>query len=256
MAADKFSPQQVLSVHPWAPNLFSFRITRDAAFRFVPGQFARIGVRPGAAADAPIVWRAYSVVSAPAAPYLEFFSVVVPGGAFSPALAQCRPGDTIFLERASYGFLTLERFEPARDLWFLCTGTGLAPFLSILTEADTWNRYHNLIVVHCVRYRNELAYADVLRASKGPGSARLHYVPVVTKPAAAWSGDLRERIPVLLESGSLERHVGLSIDPVHSRVLICGNPAMIAPVRKWLGTRGLGPSRRGQPGQLAVENYW
>lgn len=261
MPADKFTAQKVLSVQPWAPNLFSFRLTRDPAFQFVPGQFARLGVRAAEGTDP--IWRAYSVVSAPDAPYLDFFSVVIPGGAFSPALARHRPGDTVFVERANYGFLTLERFEPTRDLWLLCTGTGLAPFLSILSEPDTWNHYRNLIVVHCVRYRNELAYAETLREAqrgRNPARATLHYVPVVTRPAGAaapsTSFALTERIPALLESGALERHVGLTIGPAESRVLICGNPGMIAPVRKWLSARGLGPSRRGQPGQLAVENYW
>lgn len=257
MSADKFTAQKVLSVQPWAPNLFSFRLTRDPAFRFTPGQFARIGVRPADGSD--LVWRAYSVVSAANAPHLDFFSVVIPGGAFSPVLAGHRPGDTVYVERANYGFLTLERFEPTRDLWLLCTGTGLAPFLSILSEPDTWNRYCNLIVVHCVRYRNELAYAETLRDAPhtiGSGRATLHYVPVVTRPPAADASTLAERIPALLESGALERHVGLTIGPAESRVLICGNPGMIGPVRKWLSARGLGPSRRGQPGQLAVENYW
>jgi ferredoxin--NADP+ reductase len=254
-ASAKYTPQRLLSVQPWAPNLFSFRITRDPEFRFVPGQFARIGVDVGTEGALQIVWRAYSVVSAADAPYLEFFSIVIPGGAFTPTLARRRPGDTIYVERTNYGFLTLERFAPARDLWMLCTGTGLAPFLSILAEPATWNHYRNLIVVHSVRYPNELAYADALRAGRSSlGTASLRYVPVVTRRPA--EGALRERIPALLESGALEAHVGLQLDPAQSRVLLCGHPDMISAARKLLGARGLAPSRRGNPGQLAVENYW
>jgi ferredoxin--NADP+ reductase len=257
-SAEKYTPQQLIAVRPWAPNLFSFCITRDPVFHFVPGQFARLGVAPpGVDATAPgaIVWRAYSVVSPADAPHLEFFSIVIPGGAFTPALARQRPGSVVYMERTSYGFLTLERFEPARDLWMLCTGTGLAPFLSILSDLSTWKRYRNLVVVHCVRYPNELAYADTLRTGRqGQGLASLHYVPVVT--ARETPGCLPRRIAALLESGALEAEVGLRIDPADSRVLVCGNPDMVSTTRKWLGTRGLAPSRRGNPGQLAVENYW
>jgi ferredoxin--NADP+ reductase len=257
-STEKFTPQRLVSMRPWAPNLFSFRITRDPAFRFVAGQFARLGVLPPDADPASphaIVWRAYSVVSKADAPHLDFFSIVIPGGAFTPPLARQVPGSTVYVDRSSYGFFTLDRFEPARDLWMLCTGTGLAPCLSILSEASTWNSYRNLVVVHCVRYPNELAYADMLRTARPDlGSASLHYVPVVT--ARETPGTLHQRIPVLLESGALEARVGLRIDPMQARVLVCGNPAMVSTTRKWLGTRGLAPSRRGNPGQLAVENYW
>jgi len=260
-AESKFTPEKVLSVHPWAPNLFSFRMTRDPAFAFVPGQFARLGVHradpdnPKNPSGEKIVWRAYSVASPADAHFLEFFSIVIPGGEFSAELARLRAGDTVYLERTNYGFLTLDRFEPTSDLWMLCTGTGLAPFLSMLADTTTWTRYKNLILVHSVQYPNELAYAGSLRAMPtGAESARLLYVPVVTRRRVP--GTLSERVPVLIESGALERHTGLWIDSVNSRVLICGNPDMITATRKLLAQRGLAPSRRGKPGQLAVENYW
>lgn len=257
-AASKFTAETLLSVRPWAPNLFSFTITRDPGFQFVAGQFARLGVKradpdnPKNPSGEKIVWRAYSVASPSQTALLEFFSVVIPHGEFTSELARLRPGATVYLERLNYGFLTLDRFEPARDLWLLCTGTGLAPFLSILGETTTWNDFHNLILVHSVRYPNELAYADAIRAMSG--RARLHYAPVVTRRRQA--GALGERVPALLESGALERHVGMQIDPAVSRVLICGNPDMISATRRLLAARGLTTSRRGKPGQLAVENYW
>jgi ferredoxin/flavodoxin---NADP+ reductase len=262
MSADsKFTAEKILSVRSWAPNLFSFRMTRDPAFRFVPGQFARLGVRradPDHAKNPSgekIVWRAYSIASASNAPHLEFFSIVIPGGEFTEALAGLQTGDPVYLERINYGFLTLDRFEPARDLWMLGTGTGLAPFLSMLAEPTTWTAYRNLIVVHSVRYGNELAYADQLRALRSSGGpAQLIYVPVVTRQM--FPGALDRRVPELLESGALERHVDLSLTPATARVLICGNPDMIGAARKLLGARGLATSRRGRPGQLAVENYW
>ena len=256
--APKFTPETLLSIRPWAPNLFSFTMTRGSAFQFVAGQFARLGVKradpdnPKNPSGEKIVWRAYSVASPSHAEALEFFSVAIPEGEFSSELVRMRPGVTVYLERISYGFLTLERFEPARDLWMLCTGTGLAPFLAILGESGTWNAFENLIVVHSVRYPNELAYADEICGLSG--KARLHYVPVVTRRSRA--GALGERVPTLIESGALEGHVGLQIEPGTARVLLCGNPEMITTTRKLLAARGLNPSRRGNPGQLAVENYW
>ena len=260
-AAPKFTPEKLLWIRPWAPNLFSFRMTRDPAFQFVAGQFARIGVKrtdpdnPKNPSGEKIVWRAYSVASPSQTEFLEFFSVVVPGGEFSSELAHLRVGDTVYLERLNYGFLTLDRFEAARNLWMLCTGTGLAPFLAILGESATWNRYRNLVVVHSVRYPNELAYAEAMRTLVPPaGTARLHYVPVVTRRSVP--GAFGERVPALIENGALETSVGLPIDSANSRVLICGNPDMITAARKLLAVRGLTTSRRGKPGQLAVENYW
>ena len=257
-AAPKFTPETLVSVRPWAPNLFSFTLTRDPAFHFTAGQFARLGVKragpdnPKNPSGEKIVWRAYSVASPSHVPALEFFSVVVPHGEFTSELARLRPGATVYLERINYGFLTLDRFEPAPDLWLLCTGTGLAPFLSILGEPNTWTAFQNLILVHSVSYPNELAYRDAIAAMNRAG--RLRYVPVVTRRRQA--GALGKRVPALLESGVLEDHVGLRIDPTASRVLICGNPDMITATRRLLAARGLAPSRRGRPGQLAVENYW
>jgi ferredoxin--NADP+ reductase len=260
-AAPKFTPEKLLSIQPWAPNLFSFRMTRDPGFVFVPGQFARLGVKradpgnPKNPSGEKIVWRAYSVASPRGIDDLEFFSVVIPAGEFTSELARLRVGDTVYLERINYGFLTLDRFEPSRDLWMLCTGTGLAPFLAILGEASTWTQYQNVIVVHSVRYPNELAYADAIRdARPAGGAAQLHYVPVVTRRRSPEM--LGERLPSLLESRALETRVGLEIDTAASRVLLCGNPEMITASRKILAARGLAPSRRGKPGQLAVENYW
>jgi len=260
-AAPKFTAEKLLSIRPWAPNLFSFTMTRDPAFRFVAGQFARIGVKradpdnPKNPSGEKIVWRAYSVASASDAPFLEFFSVVIPSGEFSSELARLRVGETIYLERLNYGFLTLDRFEPARDLWMLCTGTGLAPFLAILGETSTWTHYRNLVVVHSVRYPNELAYAEFIRTKRGrAGAAQLHYVPVVTRRGLP--GTLGERVPALIENGALETRLGLRIDATAARVLICGNPDMITATRRLLGAREMATSKRGKPGQLAVENYW
>jgi len=260
-AETKFTAQRLLSLRPWAPNLFSFTITRDPACDFVAGQFARLGVRrpdPTGATEAKIVWRAYSIASPRRAGTLEFFSVVIPDGEFTSQLARMRVGDEVLVERTIYGFLTLDRLERGRDLWLLCTGTGLAPFLSMLGEESTWRDYRNLVLVHSVRYANELAYAQAIgelaNAPSAPERARLHYVPVVTRGTAP--GALTARVPALLEAGTLVDRVGLPLEASHARVLICGNPDMIKETRKLLAARGFATSRRGKPGQMAVENYW
>jgi ferredoxin--NADP+ reductase len=244
-----------------SPKLLSFRLSRPKEFRFTPGQFARLGVAK-ADADTPtgdrIAWRAYSVVSARDEAHLEFFSVLVPDGEFTSELARLQVGDAMFVEKASYGFMVCDRFEPGPDLWLLATGTGLGPFISILQDQKTWQEFDNLIVVHSVREPAELAYRETLEAQARQATfadrARLRYVPVVTRPADI-SG-LKQRIPTLIDSGALERDVGLPLNRERSRVMICGNPDMVSDTRKCLAARGLATPRRGAPGQLLVENYW
>jgi ferredoxin--NADP+ reductase len=261
-ASDKYTAEKIQWIHPWTPKLFSFRLTRYQGFRFVPGQFARLGVAkvdPASPDGRRIAWRAYSMVSASYDEHLEFFSIVVPDGDFTSELARLRVGDTVFVDKTNFGFLTCDRFERGRDLWLLATGTGLAPYLSILWDIKTWENYENLIVVHSVRDPDELAYRDTILAFPTLEQFRdhrrdLHYVPIVTR--AALPGALRKRIPALIDSGELERHVGVPLDREHSRVMICGNPEMVVDTRKCLTARGLATSRRGVPGQLAVENYW
>ena len=140
-------------------SLFSLRCTRDAGFRFRAGQFVRLGVRK---ASGCIVWRAYSVVSAPHDDYLEFFSIVVPGGEFTSELSRLRSGDELLVEKQATGFLTLDRFPDGRDLWLIGTGTGLAPFLSILQDLEAWQRFERIVLVYSARDRGELAYQELI----------------------------------------------------------------------------------------------
>jgi len=253
---DKFTRQTLLEVWSWTDTLFSLRCTRAPEFAFRAGQFARLGL---CKADGGMVWRAYSMVSAPAEEQLEFFSVVVPGGEFTSELSRLGPGDTLFVERRPYGFLTLERFADGRDLWLLASGTGLGPFLSILRDPEVWQRFERILLVHSVRTAGELAYREQIgampaRVQAGVGGAELLYLPVVTRERVP--GALNERITGLLDSGELERVAGLEIDPERSRIMLCGNPQMIGECRALLKARGLQLSLSRQPGQVAVENYW
>ena len=244
-SAEKFTRQTLLDVQPLTPNLFSLRVTRDAGFRFRSGQFARLGVTK---ADGSVVWRAYSMVSAPHDEHLDFFSIVVPGGEFTSELSRLGAGDTLLIDRQAFGFLTLDRFVGGRDLWLLATGTGIAPFMSILQDFEAWERE-----------AKELAYVDEIagleqRDYLAEYAGKLQFIPVVTREQHP--GALNERITTLIENGELEKAAGLELSPEHSRVMLCGNPEMIDETRKVLKARDLQLSLSKRPGQVAVENYW
>jgi ferredoxin/flavodoxin---NADP+ reductase len=255
-AGARFTTEKVLTLRHWTPSLLSFRTTRAAGFRFAPGHYGRLGLDD---ANDGVIWRPFSVVSALHDQYLEFFATLVPGGTFSSLLARAREGDTIRMEKASYGFLTIDRFAPGKDLWLIASGTGLGPFLSILRDPDTWQIYDNFVLVHSVRHGGELAYRDEIAAIPNEelltaSSAQLKYVPVVTRER--WPGALAARIPQLIEDGRLEQAAGVKLDPQCSRIMVCGNPEMARELRGQLTVRGFRINRRAEPGQLAFENYW
>ena len=256
VSEEKFTRQRLLQVWRWSPNLFSLRCTRDPGFRFRAGQFARLGVRK---ASGSLVWRAYSMVSAPHDEFLEFFSIEVPDGEFTSELKQLGPGDELLVERQAYGYLTLERFTGGSDLWLLASGTGLAPFLSILQDLEVWQRFERIVLAYSVRTASELAYQTLIgglaqREWLEGAAHKLLYLPVVTRESVP--GCLTARLTALLDSGDLERAAGLSITPEHSRLMLCGNPEMVEELRARLKLRGLQLSLSRRPGQLAVENYW
>jgi len=255
-SAEKFSRQTLLDVRPLTPSLFTLRTTRDAGFRFRAGQFARLGVTRD---DGSTVWRAYSMVSSPFDEFLEFFSIVVPGGEFTSELSRLRVGDTLLVDRQAFGYLTLDRFVDGRDLWLLSTGTGVAPFLSILQDFEVWERFDRIILVYSVREARELAYQQLIaelmqRDYLAEYAHKFQFIPVVTREPHV--GALNGRITTLIENGELERAAGVNLDPLHSRVMLCGNPQMIDDTRALLKQRGMSLSLTRRPGQVAVENYW
>ncbi|MDN8246639.1 ferredoxin--NADP reductase [Acinetobacter baumannii] len=253
MSIEKFSVEKVLSVHCWTPTLFSFTMTRPSHFKFTAGQFARIGLKVGD----ELVVRAYSVVSSPFDETLEFFSIVVPDGAFTSNLQHLKVGDELYLEKIPYGYLTLARYQQPlpHDLWLLATGTGLAPFLSMLQDFETWSNYQKINLVYSVRTAAELAYVDRIQEiaeTFGEGHAGFKFIPIITRDPSA---PLHERLPVLIENGELEKVAGLELSPASSHVMLCGNPQMVDDTKEALKRRGLTMNRRGE-GNIAVENYW
>ena len=253
MSIEKFSVEKVLSVHRWTSTLFSFTMTRPSHFKFTAGQFARIGLKVGD----ELVVRAYSVVSSPFDETLEFFSIVVPDGAFTSNLQHLKVDDELYLEKIPYGFLTLARYQLPlpKDLWLLATGTGLAPFISMLQDFETWSKYQHIHLVYSVRTEAELAYVERIQQIVeifGEGHQGFKFIPVVTRdPNAA----LHERLPVLIENGELEKAAGMMFNPETTHVMLCGNPQMVDDTKDALKARGLTMNRRGE-GNIAVENYW
>ncbi|BFN27129.1 ferredoxin--NADP reductase [Pseudomonas sp. SCT] len=253
---EKFTRQRLLEVQTLTPNLFTLRTSRDPGFRFSAGQFARLGVRKPSGC---IVWRAYSMVSAPHDEFLDFFSIVVPDGEFTSELSRLKVGDELLVDKQAFGFLTLDRFPDGRDLWLLATGTGIAPFLSILQDFEAWQRFERIILVYSVREARELAYQQLIAELpqrdylEGLGS-KLLYLPVVTREQVP--GALHGRITTLIENGELERAADLQLTPEHSRIMLCGNPQMIEDTRAVLKARDLNLALTRRPGQVAVENYW
>ncbi|MDQ8034143.1 ferredoxin--NADP(+) reductase [Bordetella genomosp. 1] len=265
MTDTKYTRQTIIDVRTWVPGkLFSVHATRDPAFAFQAGQFARVGLPAADTPDAePTIWRAYSMVSAPHETHLEFYSIVVPEGEFSPRMAQLRAGDALYIEKNPYGFLTLERFAPGGTLWLLASGTGLSAYLSILRDPATWKAFERIVLIHGVRTVEELAYRQEIEGWRAdPAFApyfeqdprKLVYLPIATREALP--GVPQERLTTLIADGRLEALAGETLDPARAKIMLCGNPALLADARKLLAERGFAPGRRGIPGNLAVENYW
>jgi ferredoxin--NADP+ reductase len=256
--AEKATPETVTQVLRWTDKLFSITTTRPAEYSFTPGQYARLGLQD----EHGMVWRAYSIVSSPSEDALEYYGVLVPGGAFTTRLADIMPGDTLWTDRQRFGVMTADRFVDGDDLWMLATGTGLGPFISILRDGAVWKRFKRLVLVHCVRHAEEFCYAEELRGMQAMppagATATLTLVQSATRdaPCEQHPGRLNARITTLLENGRLEQAAGIPLTVEASRIMLCGNPEMIEDTRRLLHHRGMRPCRRLLPGQFVTENYW
>jgi ferredoxin--NADP+ reductase len=244
---------RVLGVRHWTDRLFSFTATRDPAFRFQSGQFTMIGLM----IDGRPLLRAYSMASAHYETTLEFLSIKVQDGPLTSRLQHVRTGDTVLVGRKASGTLLLQNLLPGHTLWLLCTGTGLAPFMSVIRDPEVYARFDKVVLVHGCRLASELAYAEVITHELphnpwfGAEVARqLTYYPTVTREPFRHQG----RIPALLESARLTHDIGLpAIDARHDRFMLCGSPQMLRDTRAVLGKLGLGEGNMSQPGHYVVE---
>ena len=248
-----FFGETVTWVHHWTDRLFSFRCTRDPTFRFVAGQFAMIGLM---VEGKPLV-RAYSVVSPPWDEELEFLSIKVQNGPLTSRLQHVKLGDTVLIGRKPTGTLLTENLLPGKTLWLLATGTGLAPFMSLIREPDVYERYEHVVVAHTVREVKELAYREIISKELPEHEFlgemlrdKLLYYPSVTREPFPTQG----RITTLLESGKVCTDLGLPpLSAEHDRVMLCGSEAMNADVKALLEARGFTEGSNNSPGTYVVE---
>jgi ferredoxin--NADP+ reductase len=232
----------------WTPALFSLRV-EGVRLSFEAGQFVRIALDMEEGNAGSRVARPFSMVNPPQDPVLEFYGIVVPEGPLSPRLARLAPGDSLYVASNPAGFLVLSELPDAQTLWLLCTGTGIAPFLSILGTEAPWRRYRNVVLVHAVRHASELVYREAIESFPG-----LKYVRMVSREAVP--GALAGRIPAALRDGRLEAAAGLRLAAETSQVMLCGNPGMLKDAAAALVERGMRKHRRRAPGHITVESFW
>jgi ferredoxin--NADP+ reductase len=246
--------ERVLSVRHWTDTQFTFTTTRDAGFRFANGQFVMVGL---ALPDRPLL-RAYSIASANHEEHLEFLSIKVPDGPLTSRLQHIRAGDEVLISRKPTGTLLLDDLNPGRRLYLLSTGTGAAPFLSLIKDPDVYERFERVIFVHGVRLQRESSVVQhqvqALRSHEFLGEVvtrQLLYYPTVTREPHVNQGRLTE----LIESGRLFADLGLpGLDVATDRVMVCGSPAMLGDARRLLDARGfrIAPNV-GEPGDYVIE---
>lgn len=248
-----FNTEKVLSVHHWTDRLFSFTTTRDPSLRFSNGHFTMIGLR----VDGKPLLRAYSITSANYEEHLEFLSIKVPDGPLTSRLQHIQPGDEIIVGRKPTGTLLIDYLRPGQRLYLLSSGTGLAPFMSVIRDPQTYEKFSEVILIHSVREVNELAYRDFLTRELPQNeflgelvSKQLKYYPTVTREAFHHQG----RITDLIESGKLFTDLGVpALHPEHDRGMICGSPAMLRDLKRMLEQRGFEEGNTSTPGDFVIE---
>lgn len=248
------APEKVLSVHHWNEWLFSFTTTRSDALRFENGQFVMIGLQ----VDGRPLLRAYSIASPNYEEHLEFFSIKVPNGPLTSRLQHLQVGDELLVGRKPTGTLVLHDLKPGRYLYLLSTGTGLAPFMSLIQDPEAYERFEKIILVHGVRQVSELAYSDFISKTLPQNEffgeevqQKLIYYPTVTREPFRNQGRLTD----LIDNGKLFTDIGLPpIDPALDRAMLCGSPAMLKDTCALLDRLGLQVSPRiGEPGDYVIE---
>jgi ferredoxin--NADP+ reductase len=249
-----YREETVLRVQHWDERVFSFSTTRDAGFRFDNGQFVMIGLP----VEGRPLMRAYSIASANHEETLEFLSIKVPDGPLTSRLQHIQAGDPVLVGLKPTGTLLISDLKPGRNLYLLATGTGLAPFMSIIRDPATYERFSKVILLHGVRYASELAYHDYI-VNELPQheflgelvKEQLLYYPTVTREIFEHRG----RLPDLLRNGRVADDLGLEhLDAQHDRAMICGSPAMLKDLSALLDEMGFVISPRiGEAGDYVIE---
>ena len=245
--------ETVLDVRHWTDNLFSFTTTRNDAFRFANGQFAMMGLE---IEGKPLV-RAYSMVSPNYAETLEWFSIKVPDGPLTSRLQHIKPGENVLVGKKPVGTLVIDNLTPGKRLYLISTGTGLAPFMSLIRDPETYERFDTVVLVHGCRIVAELAYgeriSDELPKDEFIGEMvrdKLIYYPTVTREPF----ENRGRITDLIASGKIFDDIGLpAFDRAEDRVMLCGNPDLLVDMRDILEAKGFGEGSSNNPAEFVIE---
>ena len=248
-----FNEEKVLSVHHWTNKLFTFTTTRDPSLRFSNGHFTMLGLRVN---DKPLL-RAYSIVSANYEEHLEFLSIKVADGPLTSRLQHIKVGDSIIVGRKPTGTLLIDYLLPGKRLYLLSTGTGLAPFMSVIRDPATYEAFEQVILVHGVREKDELAYHDLvvehLPQHEFLGETiqkQLLYYPTVTRQSYKTMG----RVTDLIASGKMFEDLKLpALDVANDRVMICGSPHMLKDLKHLLEGRGFKEGNTSKPGDFVIE---
>jgi len=249
----KWVQGKVVGHRRWTDRLHSLQVEAPEV-TFIAGQFGRLALPAPPGSKEEMLGRPYSFVNAPDTAPHEFYFVTVPDGPLTARLAALSPGDPIWLLRTANGFFSVGELPDADALWCLSTGTGLGPFLSIVRTPDPWARFGRIVLVHAVRYGNELTYRDVIAGIGTAHPGAFTYIPMVSREARP--GALAGRIPAAISDGSLEFRAGLALAAENSHIMLCGNPAMVDDTQKALAARGMRRHRRREPGHVTVETYW
>jgi len=248
-----FNKETVTSVHHWNDSLFSFKVTRDAGLRFKNGHFIMIGLQ---LEDKPLM-RAYSIASANYEEEMEFFSIKVQDGPLTSRLQKIQPGDEILISKKPTGTLLVDDLLPGKNLYLLSTGTGLAPFLSIIRDPYTYEKFDKVILTHGVRYKSELAYQDYIM-NELPNDEylgelvreKLVYYPTVTREEYENQGRLTD----LMTSGKLYSDLGLPTpNKQDDRFMLCGSPSMLKDLTAILDEKGFSETRHGDLAEYVIE---
>ncbi|MFN3853283.1 MAG: ferredoxin--NADP reductase [Phreatobacter sp.] len=245
--------ERVLEVRHHTDRLFSFKTTRDPAFRFVNGQFTMIGLE----VDGRPLLRAYSMVSSNYEDNLEFFSIKVANGPLTSRLQNIQVGDPILVGRKPVGTLVQDALLPGKVLYLCGTGTGLAPFLSVVKDPEVYERFETIVLIHGTRFISEQAYGDFIARDLPKDEligelvrAKLKHYPTVTREPYIHNG----RITSLLDSGKLQADLGLGpLDRDSDRVMICGSPAFLKDMVEMLERRGFEEGAISRPGHFVIE---
>jgi ferredoxin--NADP+ reductase len=247
------SQEKVLNVHHWSESLFSFTTTRSSGLRFRSGHFVMLGLE----VEGRPLLRAYSVASAHYDEHLEFYSIKVADGPLTSRLQNIKPGDSVYVSKKPTGTLVLDNLVRGKRLYLLASGTGLAPFMSVIRDPETYERFENVVVVHGVRFANELGYRRYIEEELPQHELigeqvqkQLRYYPTVTREPFRNQG----RITTLIDNGKLFADLGLpALDRADDRVMICGSPSMLKDVVTLLEARGLTEGSSDGQGEYVVE---